>query len=300
MDGTNIIWVERFIRWDVGIKRHTHNYYQLYYLHSGECSFVHANTEYHLQQGYGIFTGPDVAHEVKSIGNSAAVMWEIKFNVDDEDLKQDLSLLNKPVPFDDYASGIVEYVLAFGRSRLPYYKKSCQCFFNSLVFYLSRESRAVGKEELNSQLIDTSGFLDLSTRIIIYLEENYSSDISLDLLADKVGYSKNYICYVFKKDTGFTIINYLNFIRIRLAAELFSYSNCEISHICHVVGFKNISHFNHTFKQFVGIPPGLYRRMFPADIYKRMDGNKLFPRLISNQVLTLAHLFGTLPDDPRQ
>jgi len=297
MPGTEIIWVEKCEYRDVGVKRHTHSYYQLYYLYSGSCTFISEDNEYYLDKGFGIFISPGIAHGIKRVENSTAVLREIKFFVEDESLCQDLINLNKPVRFDDYASDSVEYLINYGRSRLSYYIDSCQCCMNSLIFYLSRENRIINQADLNSQLIDTTGFSDLSVKIIIYLEEEYASQITLDALAEEMGYSKNYICNVFRKDTGFTIINYLNFIRIRHAAEMFSYSDREISYICETVGFKNMSHFVHTFKRFVGIPPGLYRRVFPADINKHMSDASTLPHLVSDQLETIANRFGTLPDD---
>ena len=300
MGETNIIWVERCEYRDEAVRPHTHSYCQLYYGCSGDCTLVLGDSEYTLSEGYGIFAAPDIPHGIKHVENGAVVTKEIKFSVEDEDLISDLDRFEGPIAFDSYASGIVDYITDYGRSRLDYYQKSCRCFLDSLIYYLSRKNRGISRADSNSQLIDTSGFSDLTIKMIIFLEENYASKISLELLAEKMGYSKNYICFVFKKDTGFTIIDYLNFVRIRHAAEMFSYSDNEISHICKDVGFVNMSHFNHTFKRFVGIPPGVYRRMFPADIYKSMSDDKIFPMLISDQVQMIAHLFGTLPDDAKK
>jgi len=297
MDETNILWVEICNYQNEGVKRHTHSYYQLYYMKSGKCTFILDDTEYTLNEGFGLFVAPDVPHEIKRIENGVVITQEIKFTIEDEGLIRDQSEFGKPISFDDYASYIVNFIIDYGRSRHEYYKKACCRFLDSLIYYIACESSEVSRADLNSQLIDTLGFSDLSIRIIIFLEDNYSSKISLDMLTKEMGYSKNYICYVFKNDTGFTIIDYLNFVRIRHAAEMFSYSDNDISNVWKKVGFANISHFNHTFKRFVGIPPGHYRRMFPADIYKNMSNDKIFSRLISDQVQTIAHLFGTLPDD---
>jgi len=152
----------------------------------------------------------------------------------------------------------------------------------------------MGKEKTNSQLIDTTGFSDVTIGIIIYIENNYMNQLSLDMIAKHVGYNRNYICSVFKKDTGITIIDYLNFVRISQAASYFSYSDIDISQVCVRVGFSNVSHFNRTFKKLVGVSPGNYRRMFPLDVNGNLGKNGNTISVNEGEILTIDQALGTL------
>ena len=44
------------------------------------------------------------------------------------------------------------------------------------------------------------------------------------------------------------------------AQDLLKHTNLKIVEICYRVGFKDLAHFNHTFKRFVGISPNQFRQ----------------------------------------
>ena len=121
--------------------------------------------------------------------------------------------------------------------------------------------------------------------------------VDLETIANTLDYNKHYLCAAFKKDTGITIIDYLNFVRIRHAAELFSYSDKDLTTICMRVGFTNLSHFNHTFKKLTGLPPGQYKRMFPVDINGNLQAGSFLPPHDKNQIQKISEIFGTFHTD---
>ena len=57
----------------------------------------------------------------------------------------------------------------------------------------------------------------------------------------------------------------MNTIRILKAAEYISYTDRDIAYICSVTGFSSVGHFNRTFKKFLGMSPGYYKRMSPIN-----------------------------------
>ena len=122
----------------------------------------------------------------------------------------------------------------------------------------------------NSELIDTTNYSATTISILTYIEANYMNHIYLDDIAEHVEYNRNYMCSIFKNDTGITIVDYLNFVRIRKACEYILYSDIELSQICYRVGFPNLSHFHRTFKKFVGTTPTTYSKI------ENMDDNHLF------------------------
>ena len=83
-------------------------------------------------------------------------------------------------------------------------------------------------------------------------------------IAEQIGYNRNYLCSLFKKDTNITIIDYLNFVRIKKACEFIRYS--DIKQIGSRVGFTNISHFNRTFKKLMEISPNQFGKIQPVSI----------------------------------
>jgi AraC-like DNA-binding protein len=114
--------------------------------------------------------------------------------------------------------------------------------------------------------LDASRFSPLSRRIVHYLEAHCEEELSLDALAAAMDYNKTYLCAAFKKDTGQTILDCQNMIRIRRAAELIVYSDHSLVQVSHLCGFSSVSHFNRVFLKYAGITPGQARRAYPADI----------------------------------
>lgn len=96
--------------------------------------------------------------------------------------------------------------------------------------------------------------------LIDYLEDNYSRDISLDELAEQTRLSKGYLCALFKKYTGQSIMHYLLTIRISHAKIfLIQYSDKKVYEIARLCGFDSPSYFTKIFKRVTGITPEDYR-----------------------------------------
>lgn len=98
-------------------------------------------------------------------------------------------------------------------------------------------------------------------KIVTYLNENYSSKISLDKIAKNMYLSPVYISKIFKEETGESPINYLIKIRLEKAREiLVSGDNGSIKHIANMVGYDDVYHFSKLFKKYYGISPLYYRK----------------------------------------
>lgn len=96
-------------------------------------------------------------------------------------------------------------------------------------------------------------------RVINYINENYCSDISLDVIAEKFGIHKVYLARSFKNETGQTVNEYIRELRIRDAKKLLCRNDIAISEIPSLIGFNNPQTFYNMFKQSTGMSPGKYR-----------------------------------------
>ena len=76
------------------------------------------------------------------------------------------------------------------------------------------------------------------------------------------GKSREHVCRVFKEQTGMTIGNYLNEIRIEHACAMLTTTNIDIIDIALESGFENLSTFYHLFKKTKGISPKRYRALY--------------------------------------
>lgn len=93
-----------------------------------------------------------------------------------------------------------------------------------------------------------------------YIQRNYMKPLTLEKVAEFIGYSPSYFSKVFKLETGITFRNYLNQLRIEKSKSLLLSSSASISEICSTVAFEDQSYFCKVFKKFVGVTPDRYRK----------------------------------------
>ena len=95
-----------------------------------------------------------------------------------------------------------------------------------------------------------------------YLEENYSSRISLDDLCAKFFISKYYLTHSFKNQFGLSITNYILNVRITHAKQMLRFSNKTIEEIGYETGIGAPAYFSRVFKEVEGVSPKIYREQW--------------------------------------
>ena len=95
--------------------------------------------------------------------------------------------------------------------------------------------------------------------VIDYLESHYREKLALGAIADHVNLSREYLCRLFKTDTGMSIFQCLADIRMRKAGRLLlSDPNILMKEVALSVGIDNIHFFSRKFKDFFGVAPSQY------------------------------------------
>lgn len=96
---------------------------------------------------------------------------------------------------------------------------------------------------------------------IKYINKHLSEQLSLDDIAEYVGYSKFYFCRMFKSTTGYTVATYVNMQRIKYAHTLLTEGEENVSEVAAKCGFKSVSYFSTTYKKYVGYNPSTKKVM---------------------------------------
>lgn len=95
--------------------------------------------------------------------------------------------------------------------------------------------------------------------ILKHINENLTKDISVTTLASKFYINPNYMCSLFKKEVGETIIEYISKRRIDYACKLLHETELPISDISEKCGFHDYFYFTKVFKKFNHTTPSIYR-----------------------------------------
>ncbi|HOJ78153.1 MAG TPA: response regulator [Bacillota bacterium] len=102
-------------------------------------------------------------------------------------------------------------------------------------------------------------------KALVYIQANFTRNLSLEEVAEHVGVSKSYLCRIFPEHIGEHFSTYLQRLRIERAKELLRFTNDHIYEIASKVGFWNSRYFSKVFHELVGMTPADYRRILPAN-----------------------------------
>lgn len=93
-----------------------------------------------------------------------------------------------------------------------------------------------------------------------YIGEHYNDpNIGIGAIAQHLGLSEGHLSHTFKKETDYTLLNYLTRYRVHKAMELLRDCRVKVYEVAEQVGYRDITHFSATFKKLVGMSPSEYQ-----------------------------------------
>ncbi|WP_221637266.1 helix-turn-helix transcriptional regulator [Paenilisteria rocourtiae] len=118
---------------------------------------------------------------------------------------------------------------------------------------LMRDSR----EDATSKSQET---LEKLQQIFAYVEEHYQETITLQQVADYVGFSSYYFTKLFKRNMGITFMTFVNDYRLSKAKWILLNEETPVTEVAELAGFSSVKTFHHAFKRAMGVSPLKYRR----------------------------------------
>lgn len=93
-----------------------------------------------------------------------------------------------------------------------------------------------------------------------YIAGHYQEpDICVSSIARHLGISEGHLSHTFKKETDYTILNYLTRYRIHKAMALLKDCRIKVYEVAEKVGYQDIAYFSSIFKKLVGVSPSEYQ-----------------------------------------
>ncbi len=134
---------------------------------------------------------------------------------------------------------------------------------------LSEKSNA--KTQANSSA-DTKRIKKIKD-VLRLIRNDYAKSLTLEILAETAGLNLQYLCKSFKRITGKTPIDYLNFYRIECAAEFLQLGEMNVTEIAFACGFNDLSYFIKMFKKQKNMSPREFKKQLNSNTLKHAKNN---------------------------
>ena len=252
---------------------HTHSYaLELHYFLGGSGAYFVKDRQYKVKNGSLLIIHANELHRMVSADAEEKII-KITTNLSPD-------IFNRYGWFKDFASGSIlrcrkelphvvqlkgfditeaEYIFkALVREwsrKSPFWREAVVTLIVRLCVLVERVLRA-GPEK-KSNIPDK-----ILAKAVAYIDTNTTRDIDLVCIAKEIGLSPNYLSSKFKKVTGTSIKEYIIANRINEAKKkLREEPETKIISVAYEAGFKDLSHFNHTFKKVTGYTPTEYKKL---------------------------------------
>jgi len=258
---------------------HSHDYYEIYVFHQGDCRYIVDNKIINMSPGTILFMNGKAVHKAHIIGNPnnyvrSVVHFHPQFI---EDLVEFLNCKYLLDTFEDNNTTLkitdkqkfktLDYMIkeiANLSSTFDKNQTELKLCIIKLLFYISR----VGTPNFPLKNIDDSEKIKYVEGIVNIIQENYTKQLSIAEIAKEMNLSSSYTSRVFKVVTGYTIMEYLMDYRFSQTKYLLEISsNKTLKDIAMECGFTSSSHFSHFIKRRTGYSPSAFKDKLQKSSY---------------------------------
>lgn len=281
MNGTEIIEIHRYIKsMETGVtvvsltgnnmnRSHAHRDYELYYLINGSRRLLIKNNFYKMEQGDLLLITPGTLH--KTLDESPSEYRRIVINFPPKlldyvigekgayksSLEQDAIIIRNANVSEAALNAVYELEAVAqdnGNESGKFELMLLSVLYKLIYFLVSYENILPDTKvyEKNSAYISD---------ILEYINHHYTGSITLTELSSRFYISEYHLCRSFKKATGRTIVEYINYLRIEKAKQLLTESPKTIETVAKMCGFKTTTHFNHVFKEYEKSSPSQFLKL---------------------------------------
>jgi AraC-like DNA-binding protein len=98
------------------------------------------------------------------------------------------------------------------------------------------------------------------------IDREYAQPLNVEALARGVNMSEGHLSRQFRLAYGESPYSYLMTRRIERAMALLRRGDLSVTEVCYAVGCSSLGTFSTRFKELVGMPPSVYRRVAAEDM----------------------------------
>lgn len=238
---------------------HLHRELELVCMLEGETVVYVDSVRYVLRGGDVFLTFPNQIHSYESSGTERYYIFIIK-----PDLMPDL--------METFTAGIpASPIIAGGANR-----SKLRRLFDSLAETCSGEAMlhdytatlrrgyllALFSELLSLMTVSRLSVGDSGAlrSIVAFCSKNFTENLSLSLLEERLHLNKYYISHLFSERLGLRFNDYINSLRVSEACRYLLNSDYSVTEISELVGFNTLRTFNRAFMKQMKMSPSEYRK----------------------------------------
>lgn len=221
---------------------------------------IYKNEKHSIERNQAFIIPAEATH---TYGTDNSDPWSIYwFHFSGENVDDFSSIIGKVIHVDDsdssrYRDRILLFEEIFQNLEMGYshenleYTTYCLMHFLASLKYLTQFREVKRVKEI-----------DGIQRSIIYMKEHLEENITLQDIAEHVGYSPSHFGNLFRERTSFSPIEYYNQLRIQRACSYLQFSDLKIKEIAYRLCFYDPFHFSKAFKKEMEITPNEYRKRY--------------------------------------
>jgi AraC-like DNA-binding protein len=92
-----------------------------------------------------------------------------------------------------------------------------------------------------------------------FIRDHCADPLTLDGLAARYDLNPSYFSRLFHREVGMPLVEFINRSRVQKSCQLLKRTDAGIVEIALAVGYNNLSHFNRSFRRFIGMTPREFR-----------------------------------------
>ena len=224
---------------------HLHENCEFIYLQAGKMRVSVSGHPFDLEGGDGVIILPGQPHDFHTSEYSKC--WVVIFSA------EHIPEIKRMIRKREYFSPVIRPKSSDLYN--DFHRASRNIFRLRAMLYELLALYAEGKSA-PSQMKDSA---DLVCRIAEYISLRSCENISLNQMAQDMGYSYKYMSVVINKFFGMPLPEVVSRYRVSTACALITNTEQSITEIALTCGFGSIRNFNRRFKQIMGITPKEYR-----------------------------------------
>ncbi len=254
------------------IYKHSHINFEIAVVLSGRAIYITDKKEYEISKGDVIVFSSNETHCIKEVFDGGLKLLNMHF----------VPRYLRNTSHDDFTEKNINFCFAHGSEFKNIIKAQKGGELSDLIYKIEQELTLKKSEykvmvktlinQITVALIRNFNYSDEESqknvknlhgirKAMNYIDDNFTSELSLEVLADIAGLTPNYFSALFRKVNNISLWSYINSKRIDLAIRfIIDTSNTDtILEIATKCGFNNTANFNKTFRNITGMSPTEYR-----------------------------------------